>query len=132
VIVGDLGAAWSYDVLQHAFAALQGGAELIACSRDRYYRRDDQLVLVEDVVAHDDDAVDDGNGQARDAVDGGRLRRQRRGEHEREEREAERTDQAAGRSEGTATTLASTRSGAMPLVARSSWRNLPVATTHAA
>ena len=45
VIVGDLGAAWSYDVLQHAFAALQGGAELIACSRDRYYRRDDQLVL---------------------------------------------------------------------------------------
>jgi HAD superfamily hydrolase (TIGR01458 family) len=45
VIVGDLGAAWTYDLLQHAFAALQEGAELIACSRDRYYRRDGRLVL---------------------------------------------------------------------------------------
>jgi HAD superfamily hydrolase (TIGR01458 family) len=45
VVVGDLGAAWTYDLLQHAFTALQDGAELIACSRDRYYRRDDRLVL---------------------------------------------------------------------------------------
>ncbi|HEX5820027.1 MAG TPA: TIGR01458 family HAD-type hydrolase [Gemmatimonadales bacterium] len=45
VIVGDLGSQWSYDLLQHAFAALQGGAELIACSRDRYYRKDGGLVL---------------------------------------------------------------------------------------
>jgi ribonucleotide monophosphatase NagD (HAD superfamily) len=43
--VGDLGAAWTYDLLQLAFTALQDGAELIACSRDRYYRRDDRLVL---------------------------------------------------------------------------------------
>jgi HAD superfamily hydrolase (TIGR01450 family) len=45
VIVGDLGAAWTYDLLQHAFTALQDGAELIACSRDRYYRRAGRLVL---------------------------------------------------------------------------------------
>lgn len=45
VIVGDLGAAWTYDLLQHAFTALEDGAELIACSRDRYYRRDARLVL---------------------------------------------------------------------------------------
>jgi HAD superfamily hydrolase (TIGR01458 family) len=45
VIVGDLGAAWTYDLLQLAFTTVQDGAELIACSRDRYYRRDDRLVL---------------------------------------------------------------------------------------
>jgi phospholysine phosphohistidine inorganic pyrophosphate phosphatase len=45
VLVGDLASAWSYDVLQQAFAALQAGAELVACSRDRYYRKDDRLVL---------------------------------------------------------------------------------------
>jgi len=45
VIVGDLGRAWNYDVLQGGFAALQDGATLIACSRDRYYRRDGALVL---------------------------------------------------------------------------------------
>ena len=45
VIVGDLGAAWTYDLLQLAFTALQDGAALIACSRDRYYRRDGRLVL---------------------------------------------------------------------------------------
>jgi HAD superfamily hydrolase (TIGR01458 family) len=45
VIIGDLAAAWTYDLLQQAFTALQDGAELIACSRDRYYRRDGRLVL---------------------------------------------------------------------------------------
>jgi len=45
VIIGDLAAAWTYDLLQHAFTALQDGAELIACSRDRYYQRDGRLVL---------------------------------------------------------------------------------------
>lgn len=45
VLVGDLGAAWTYDLLQHAFTALQDGAELIACSRDRCYRRHGRLVL---------------------------------------------------------------------------------------
>lgn len=45
VVLGDLGAAWTYDLLQRAFTALQDGAELIACSRDRYYRRDGRLVL---------------------------------------------------------------------------------------
>jgi HAD superfamily hydrolase (TIGR01458 family) len=45
VIVGDLGSAWTYGLLQHAFTALQDGAELVACSRDRYYRRDGRLVL---------------------------------------------------------------------------------------
>ena len=45
VIVGDLGSAWTYGLLQHAFTALEDGAELVACSRDRYYRRDGRLVL---------------------------------------------------------------------------------------
>jgi HAD superfamily hydrolase (TIGR01458 family) len=45
VVIGDLGAAWHYDVLQAAFTALQAGAMAIACSRDRYYRKDGGLVL---------------------------------------------------------------------------------------
>lgn len=45
VIVGDLGGDWSYGLLQRAFTALQRGAVLIACSKDRYYRRDGALVL---------------------------------------------------------------------------------------
>jgi HAD superfamily hydrolase (TIGR01458 family) len=45
VIVGDLGARWTYLLLQVAFTHLQAGAELIACSRDRYYRKDGGLAL---------------------------------------------------------------------------------------
>ncbi len=45
VIVGDLGARWNHALLQQAFDFLRHGAELIACSRDRVYRRHDQLVL---------------------------------------------------------------------------------------
>jgi HAD superfamily hydrolase (TIGR01458 family) len=45
VLVGDLGRAWTYDVLQAAFDVLQSGAPLVACSRDRYYRRDGALAL---------------------------------------------------------------------------------------
>jgi HAD superfamily hydrolase (TIGR01458 family) len=45
VVIGDLGAAWRYEVLQDAFAALEAGAVLIACSKDRYYRRDGALAL---------------------------------------------------------------------------------------
>jgi HAD superfamily hydrolase (TIGR01458 family) len=45
VIVGDLGTAWTFELLQQAFTALQDGADLIACSHDRFYRRDGRLVL---------------------------------------------------------------------------------------
>jgi HAD superfamily hydrolase (TIGR01458 family) len=45
VIVGDLGARWSFSLLQEAFTYLQQGAALITCSRDRYYRQAHGLVL---------------------------------------------------------------------------------------
>lgn len=45
IIVGDLGARWSFQVLQDAFEHIQRGAALIACTRDRYYRGADGLVL---------------------------------------------------------------------------------------
>jgi HAD superfamily hydrolase (TIGR01458 family) len=37
VVVGDLGALWSFDLVQQAFTALVHGARLIALSRDRYW-----------------------------------------------------------------------------------------------
>lgn len=45
IIVGDLGARWSFGLLQEAFTYLRQGAGFIACSRDRYFRQGDELVL---------------------------------------------------------------------------------------
>jgi len=45
VVVGDLGEAWTYALLQEAFALVMGGAELVALSRDRYWQRADGLAL---------------------------------------------------------------------------------------
>lgn len=45
VIVGDLGPAFGYDVLNHAFRQVVDGAELIALQKNRYWRRVDGLSL---------------------------------------------------------------------------------------
>lgn len=45
VIVGDLGPAFGYDVLNHAFRQVMGGAELIALQKNRYWMRADGLSL---------------------------------------------------------------------------------------
>jgi HAD superfamily hydrolase (TIGR01458 family) len=45
VIVGDLGEAWTYGLLQEAFDYLMSGGALIALSRDRYWLRDGRLAL---------------------------------------------------------------------------------------
>ncbi len=45
VVVGDLGDAWDFARLNHAFLHLLGGAELIALQRDRYWLRGDGLAL---------------------------------------------------------------------------------------
>jgi len=45
VILGDLGEAWSFALLQQAFEAITAGAELIALSRDRYFQRGGRLTL---------------------------------------------------------------------------------------
>jgi HAD superfamily hydrolase (TIGR01458 family) len=45
VLVGDLGDAWSDALMQEAFHQIMGGAEFIAVSRDRYWRRGEALVL---------------------------------------------------------------------------------------
>lgn len=45
VVVGDLGEAWGFAVLDEAFRALMRGAELVAIQKNRYWRRDDQLSL---------------------------------------------------------------------------------------
>lgn len=45
VIVGDLGAAFGYDVLNHAFRQVMDGAELIALQKNRYWMRADGLSL---------------------------------------------------------------------------------------
>jgi HAD superfamily hydrolase (TIGR01458 family) len=45
VIVGDLGEAWTYALLQEAFELLLAGAALVALSRDRYFKRGDRLAL---------------------------------------------------------------------------------------
>ncbi len=45
ILIGDLGRAWSYDLLQEAYQHLSEGAELIACSRDRVYRGAEGLLL---------------------------------------------------------------------------------------
>ena len=45
VIVGDLGSAFAYDVLNHAFRQVMDGAELIALQKNRYWLRGDGLSL---------------------------------------------------------------------------------------
>jgi len=45
VIVGDLGSAFAYDVLNGAFRALIDGAELIALQKNRFWRTPDGLSL---------------------------------------------------------------------------------------
>jgi HAD superfamily hydrolase (TIGR01458 family) len=45
VLLGDLGPAWTYALLQEAFEYLMAGAELVALSRDRYFQQDRGLAL---------------------------------------------------------------------------------------
>jgi len=45
VVIGDLGAAFGYDVLNHAFRQVMDGAELIALQKNRYWLRADGLSL---------------------------------------------------------------------------------------
>jgi len=45
VIVGDLGPAFGYDILNHAFRQIMDGAELIALQKNRYWLRADGLSL---------------------------------------------------------------------------------------
>jgi HAD superfamily hydrolase (TIGR01458 family) len=45
VIIGDLGSAFSYDVLNQAFRQVMNGAELIALQKNRYWLRADGLSL---------------------------------------------------------------------------------------
>jgi len=45
VIVGDLGSAFGYDVLNQAFRCVMAGAELIALQKNRYWLRADGLSL---------------------------------------------------------------------------------------
>ncbi len=43
VVVGDIGAAWSYDLLNRVFRMIMGGARLVAMHRNRYWEGDDGL-----------------------------------------------------------------------------------------
>ncbi len=45
VLIGDLGPAWSFEVLDRAFRALLAGAELVAIQRNRYWRHQGRLTL---------------------------------------------------------------------------------------
>lgn len=45
VVLGDLGPQWTFALLQEAFEQLMAGAELVALSRDRYFRQGDRLAL---------------------------------------------------------------------------------------
>ena len=45
VVVGDLGAAWTFDLLNRAFRQLLAGAELLAIQRNRYWQTADGLTL---------------------------------------------------------------------------------------
>jgi HAD superfamily hydrolase (TIGR01458 family) len=45
VIIGDLGSAFGYDVLNHAFRQVMAGAELIALQKNRFWMRADGLSL---------------------------------------------------------------------------------------
>jgi HAD superfamily hydrolase (TIGR01458 family) len=45
VVVGDIGAAWSYELLNSVFRLLMNGAELIALHRNRFWQTEDGLQL---------------------------------------------------------------------------------------
>jgi HAD superfamily hydrolase (TIGR01458 family) len=45
VVVGDLGDAWDYEVLNRAFRQLMDGAELIALQKNRYWETSEGLSL---------------------------------------------------------------------------------------
>jgi phospholysine phosphohistidine inorganic pyrophosphate phosphatase len=45
VVVGDLGEAWTFPLLNHAFRNLLDGAELLAIQRNRYWQTDGGLSL---------------------------------------------------------------------------------------
>lgn len=45
LVVGDLGDDWTLQILNQAFQALMQGAELLAIQKNRYWRRQDQLIL---------------------------------------------------------------------------------------
>ena len=50
VVLGDLGERWTFALLQEAFEQLMAGAELVALSRDRYFRQGDRLKRTMDSV----------------------------------------------------------------------------------
>ena len=45
VVIGDLGAAWTFDRLNRAFRQLQGGAQFVALQKNRYWQTADGLTL---------------------------------------------------------------------------------------
>ena len=45
VVLGDLGDAWTFALLQEAFEQLMAGATFVALSRDRYFRQGERLAL---------------------------------------------------------------------------------------
>jgi HAD superfamily hydrolase (TIGR01458 family) len=45
VVVGDIGAAWSYELLNHVFRLVMDGAELIALHRNRFWQTENGLQL---------------------------------------------------------------------------------------
>jgi HAD superfamily hydrolase (TIGR01458 family) len=45
VVVGDLGAAWTFERLNAAFRSLEGGARLVALHRNRYWDPGDGIAL---------------------------------------------------------------------------------------
>jgi phospholysine phosphohistidine inorganic pyrophosphate phosphatase len=45
VVIGDLDDRWDFNLLNTAFNQLMQGAELVALSRDRYWQKEDGLVL---------------------------------------------------------------------------------------
>jgi HAD superfamily hydrolase (TIGR01458 family) len=45
VVVGDLGPAWTFDVMNRVFRQVLDGVELVALHRNRYWRSDGRLLL---------------------------------------------------------------------------------------
>lgn len=45
VVIGDLGNEFNFDVLNHAFRLIRGGARLIALQKNRFWQRNDGLAL---------------------------------------------------------------------------------------
>jgi phospholysine phosphohistidine inorganic pyrophosphate phosphatase len=45
VVIGDLGRDWTFDILDRAFRAIMGGAELVALQRNRYWKTDGMFSL---------------------------------------------------------------------------------------